>query len=716
MTHPRRLLAASVVLVLLAAAGCGKDPTSNNIPTGISVQSGDHQAGAVGNALPTTVVFKVVNADGGVPGISVSVAVPPGQGGSGSPRNGKTGAGGLFAVTWTLGGIVGAQTLTATASGGFSATATATASAGAASVVTAVSDVFQNVVVGHAVSLRPSVKVTDAFSNPLPGVAVTFEALTPGEVLTGTAQTTDANGLATLGSWTIGPDAVSYVVRGGIPSGAVAVFEARGIPATVTAVAGDGQTANVGTIVPVLPAVKAARDDGSPLAGVAVTYVISNGGGRVDGGTVVTGLDGTARPTRWVLGTTPGTNRLSAQSQGRDPVTFTATGVAATPASLVAASPTAQTGFFGNYTPSRPAVLVKDAQGNPVAGTPVSFAITQGDGSISGATQTTDFEGRATLASWRLGAAATQAVQTTSPFTPVTFTATPGAPPASTFKITVRYDLTCTGCLAPTVAQRAAFDAAVARWTQLLVRGGPPYLVFEDATPCAPSIIGETVDGVVIYAHLVPIDGVNGVLGQSGPCILRDDPGYLAAEGLMEFDTADLAVLEASGQLNQVILHEMGHVLGFGTIWDFDPFPGQKPANAFLVGFGGLDPFFNGDGARSAFFGSAAAGTTFTGNPVPVEAGGGAGTAYSHWRESRFGSELMTGFLNSGINPLSAITVDQFRDLGYVVNDALADSYTFQASLRSALETPLQLIEGKVPGDIIVINRQGHEARRIPRR
>ena len=36
---------------------------------------------------------------------------------------------------------------------------------------------------------------------------------------------------------------------------------------------------------------------------------------------------------------------------------------------------------------------------------------------------------------------------------------------------------------------------------------------------------------------------------------------------MMQFDSADLASLEAQGQLVNVILHEMGHVLGLGTIW-----------------------------------------------------------------------------------------------------------------------------------------------------
>ena len=37
----------------------------------------------------------------------------------------------------------------------------------------------------------------------------------------------------------------------------------------------------------------------------------------------------------------------------------------------------------------------------------------------------------------------------------------------------------------------------------------------------------------------------------------------------MQFDSADLASMEASGSLYGVILHEMGHVLGIGTSWAY---------------------------------------------------------------------------------------------------------------------------------------------------
>jgi hypothetical protein len=58
-----------------------------------------------------------------------------------------------------------------------------------------------------------------------------------------------------------------------------------------------------------------------------------------------------------------------------------------------------------------------------------------------------------------------------------------------------------------------------------------------------------------------------------------------------------------------------------------------------------------------------------------VENTGGAGTFNSHWRESTFGSELMTGYINSGHLPLSVMTVRSIGDMGYTVNPSGADPY-----------------------------------------
>jgi hypothetical protein len=140
----------------------------------------------------------------------------------------------------------------------------------------------------------------------------------------------------------------------------------------------------------------------------------------------------------------------------------------------------------------------------------------------------------------------------------------------------------------------------------------------------------------------------------------------------MEFDTADLGALQQSGQLQSVILHEMGHVLGIGTIWT---------DKGLLSGAGTNDPIFTGLNATAQYnqiFGTNAPG-------VPVENMGGPGTAGAHWRESILDNELMTGYLNNGTNPLSRITVGSLADLGYTVNYAAADPYTKPGGLAAPL-------------------------------
>jgi hypothetical protein len=124
----------------------------------------------------------------------------------------------------------------------------------------------------------------------------------------------------------------------------------------------------------------------------------------------------------------------------------------------------------------------------------------------------------------------------------------------------------------------------------------------------------------------------------------------------------------------------MGHIVGVGSLWNI---------KGLITGRGSSDPFFTGGSARMAFAAAATTPGGFGGNIVPVENTGGGGTRDVHWRESVLINELMTGFLNNGANPLSAITVASFRDEGYVVTDATADQYSFAAALRAASQAPL---------------------------
>ena len=128
--------------------------------------------------------------------------------------------------------------------------------------------------------------------------------------------------------------------------------------------------------------------------------------------------------------------------------------------------------------------------------------------------------------------------------------------------------------------QRAAFGTAAERWGSIL-------------TADVPSVVvgGERIDDVRIDAEGVPIDEAGMILGQAGPVALR--PGsFLPATGIMSFDTADLAQMESDGSLVSVIVHEMGHVLGFGSIFD---------RLGLITGAGGDDPEFTGANALREF-------------------------------------------------------------------------------------------------------------------
>ncbi|MGC4004101.1 MAG: leishmanolysin-related zinc metalloendopeptidase [Pirellulales bacterium] len=222
--------------------------------------------------------------------------------------------------------------------------------------------------------------------------------------------------------------------------------------------------------------------------------------------------------------------------------------------------------------------------------------------------------------------------------------------PPSTSQFTITLDFSGGGLSA---GQRAIFASAAARWSQIIIGDLP------DA-----NYRGTPVDDVLIAASGVGIDGVGGILGQAGPDAFRTAGTRLPYHGVMQFDSADLSSMEADGSLYYVIMHEMGHVLGIGTLW---------ASKGLLVGAGTANPTYTGVNALLQYrsiFGLPAA------TSIPVENTGGPGTADGHWRESVFDDELMTGYANSGVPlPVSRITVGSLADLGYQVNMAAADNW-----------------------------------------
>lgn len=142
---------------------------------------------------------------------------------------------------------------------------------------------------------------------------------------------------------------------------------------------------------------------------------------------------------------------------------------------------------------------------------------------------------------------------------------------------------------------------------------------------------------------------------------------------MMQFDSADLDYMINQGILADVILHEMGHVLGFGTIWGAS-YAGLNTTFGQYTGANALAEYRQMSGNTAATY-------------VPLETGGGAGTANSHWSESVFGAELMTGYA-SGSMPLSRLTVAAMKDLGYVVDYSAAESYTLGSTSLMGVVIP----------------------------
>jgi hypothetical protein len=236
-----------------------------------------------------------------------------------------------------------------------------------------------------------------------------------------------------------------------------------------------------------------------------------------------------------------------------------------------------------------------------------------------------------------------------------------------------------------TSSRQAVFKEAAGLWSAVVVGDLQNILIEQRDIPATSDICGfptpelpaGTLDDLVIFASIAPIDGPGKILGQAGPAFIRATTDDLPAIGCMQFDEADVAALEADGTFNEVILHEMGHVLGFGSLWE----PGQG------LDIDLLDKTCPGTAGTKVGFKGASAIVEFgvlgeTGNP-PIETNGGQGTQCSHWDEDFFDNELMTGFLggvtSATVNPFSALTIASMKDMGYDVDLGEAEPYSIPA-------------------------------------
>ena len=549
--------------------------------------------------------------------------------------------------------------------------------------------------------------VVDQRGDPLSGAAVTWTS--SNEVVA----TVSATGLVTA----TGPGSAEITASSGEASTTADVSVTQ-VLTTFDQVSGNGQAAVAGQPL-AQPLVVRARDAiGSAIANLTVHFEATQGGGLVTPQEIQTGPDGTASAV-FTLGETAGQpQEVVASVVGTESnTTFTAT--ATNPAAVIeVVAGNGQSAPAGGIVPVAPAVRALDADDQPVPGVLVRFEVTSGGGAVAGAAKATNAAGIATLDSWTLGPSGINTLtvsvegQTVSG-EPLTFVAT--VSPTTGYDIKIRY------VSSPTSAQLLAFAEAELRWERLItgdLPGGPVNVPPDECGEGTPTP-DENIDDLVILVTFATIDGPLQVVAQAGPCLIRDndgddqiEAGDLPIVGVMIFDVDDLDFMEENGLLTVVALHEMGHVIGFGALWASQGLladPSLPPTN-------GTDPHFTGAQAITAFDG--AGGTSYNdGEKVPVEDTGGPGTADSHWRESVFDDELMTGDVDFGANPLSRITVASFADQGYAVDPSGADAFSLNLpGLRAARPVAtLRLGNDIAPVPIRMVDPSGRITRTLKR-
>ncbi|MEO8293899.1 MAG: hypothetical protein ABI613_00195, partial [Gemmatimonadota bacterium] len=420
----RRYFRLFPLIVAWALASCtdtSMDPTSGGSQVSFSIFSGNNQVGQAGAelALPLKVLATDVNSQP-LQNQIVNFVVTAG-GGSVFAGTALTDVNGIAAEIWRMGTVAGVpqaiEVRAVAADGTKQVFGVFNASVVAASPDTIVIQAGngQTGAPGQALPINPSVRVADQYGNPVLNQSVTFSVAGGGGSVTGSPASTNAQGIATVGSWTLGAIAginMLTATAAGLPSKPV-TFTANSQPVAQPELSlSTAPSSTVANGVPFgQPAViqLLGPNAGPPLqqAGVPVTVAIQSGGGTLGGTlTVSTDANGQATFTNLTISGTVGQRTLSFTSPGYVPVLSSTIDVTAGSAAMVSVNDgDNQSANAGASVGVAPSVLVLDGSGNPVAGAMVTFTLGSGGGSVTGAVQVTDAQGVARVGDWTLGSA-----------------------------------------------------------------------------------------------------------------------------------------------------------------------------------------------------------------------------------------------------------------------------------------------------------------------
>ena len=588
---------------------------------------------------------------------------------------------------WTLGTTAGVQTLTVTVDSLPPLVFSVVAQPAAAASLTKVANPDLRAPDNTVVPTDIEVRLLDAFGNGVPSAAINWAVTAGGGSVAATTSTTNSDGIAAAPDWTlgaVGSGAQQLVASfGAFSQQFSAVIQEAAASITVEQAAPASQP--VGTALVTAPTFAVRDAGGNILNGIPVTITVTAGNGVLADVPAVT-LPGPTPIGAWTLDTLVGTNTVTVSVAGVPSAIITTQGITGVIERLEIVEGEGQRALAGNALGQPVRVRASDRFGNVSAGTQVFWTVLQGGGSVAASSSLTDGSGIATMPAWTLGkAGGAQQLQIVAGVASRVL----NVDIQSDYDVEIRWRGT-----PPGGDIQAAFVNSANRIMAGVV-GQLSAVVFSnfDANGCVSGLrLTDTIPGLVIYATVEAIDGPGQVLGSAGPCYIRTS-NQLTIVGRMRFDIADLENLQNQGRLEAVILHEMLHVIGVGTLWSVKGLrSGTAPEST---------PYFVGALATSACMNDHAGGA-FCANGVPAEdcvnapssCVPGGGTINSHWKESVFQSELMTGYLSAGLNPFSKMTLQSLADMGYTVNLNITDPFTVPPP---ALMSPIPAWSLKLP-------------------
>lgn len=244
------------------------------------------------------------------------------------------------------------------------------------------------------------------------------------------------------------------------------------------------------------------------------------------------------------------------------------------------------------------------------------------------------------------------------------FAVTMGSPAWASITISFSFSGGLVGNDADAIANRQAFDDAGDFWENVITG-------YVDGSSRTLSINATTFQAAASGGFIT--------LGSAGPTSVTplgqplDGSGTVfrvPVTGQAEFNVDPQAT--NNGLLDPItIRHEVGHILGIGTLWD----DSNQPFNINDIDYVAGSGQYFGPNALAAYRNEFDPTATF----IPIELDGGVGTADAHWDEvpglglsvlsgpnqgEFLNNELLTGF-RSGSGFLSDTTIGSLRDLGY---------------------------------------------------